>query len=274
MGAIALFAWSPWKEPTETEWLTTYRAWSDGMGASLAAGLVVSRADCETDFDEEVGQPSTERLAPLAVAARQACASPSLDAWVEGRASVVRALVGAHDEVLPPRRRPDIAEIATASVGVRPEVYCWRPDAWPALLEHYAIVRGGEEVSLNGIADRERNRIELDPGTCVALDRYLSRERPHELSYENFELAQGIVVLTHQAEHLKTPTAAEAEVECWAVQHVRPLVRELGWGEAFEREIPLQAWELGYQQLPDGFRSPECRNGGTLDRNPGSSVWP
>lgn len=234
----------------------------------------MSRSDCETDFDEQVGQPSTERLAPVAAAARRACASPSPKAWREGRAAVVRALLGAHDDLLPPRRRPDVAAIAAASVGNGPDVYCWQPAAWPPFLEQYAILRGGEEVSLSGIADRERNRVDLDPGTCVALDRYLSRERPYELSYENYELAQGIVVLTHQAEHLKLPAASEAEVECRAVQHVRPLVRELGWGEALEREIPLQAWELGYEKLPDGFRSPECRNGGALDRHPGSSAWP
>jgi hypothetical protein len=186
----------------------------------------------------------------------------------------VRALVDAHDDPLPPRRRPDIARIAAASVGVRPEVYCWQPEAWMPFLEQYAVLRGGEEVSLSGIADRERDRIDLDPGTCVALDRYLSKERPHELSYENYELAQGLIVLTHQAEHLKSPDATEPEVECRALQHVRPLVLELGWGEEFEREIPLQAWELGYEQLPDGFRSPECRNGGALDRNPGSDLWP
>jgi hypothetical protein len=242
------------------------------MSASLESGLVVSRSECDSDFAEEVGSPSTERLQPVADAARRACASPSPPAWRDGRASVVRALLDAHDDLLPPRRRPDIAEIAMRSVGVRPHVYCWHPAAWATLFEHYAIVRGGEEVSLSGISDR--NRIDLDPSTCVALDRYLSRERPDELSYENFELAQGLVVLTHQAEHLKTPRAAEAEVECWAVQHVRPLVRELGWGEEFEREIPLQAWQLGYRQLPAGFRSPECRNGGALDRNPGSNAWP
>ena len=210
----------------------------------------------------------------MAAAARGACASPSPAAWRDGRAAVVSALVDVHDDLLPPRRRADISRIAAANVGIRPEVYCWQPAAWAPFLEQYAILRGGEEVSLSGIADRERNRIDLDPGACVALDRYLSRERPHELSYENFVLAQGIVVLTHQSEHLTAPAAGEAEVECYAVQHVRPLVRELGWGEDFEREIPLQAWELGYAKLPDGFRSPECRDGGRLDRHPNSAAWP
>ena len=72
--------------------------------------------------------------------------------------------------------------------------------------------------------------------------------RPASLSYENFELAEGLMVLTHQAEHLKAPTASEAEVECYAVQHVRPLVRAAGWGAKYASKLALQAWELSYQQ--------------------------
>jgi hypothetical protein len=94
------------------------------------------------------------------------------------------------------------------------------------------------------------------------------------LSYENFELAQALVVLTHQAEHLKAPSAAEADVECHALQHVRPLVRERFDDAEFAAELALQAWELSYEQLPEPLRSPECRDGGQLDRNPRSTAWP
>ena len=98
--------------------------------------------------------------------------------------------------------------------------------------------------------------------------------RPTALSYENFEMAQALMVVTHQAEHLKAPTASEAEVECSAVQHVRPLVRAAGWDAAYATEMASQAWELSYRQLPPAFRSPACRDGGPLDRNPRSSAWP
>ena len=76
-GLIGLFAWRPWEKPSEVEWLGAYRAWSDELQASLAAGLVVSRADCESAFDEEVGAPSQELLRPVAAAARGACTAVS-----------------------------------------------------------------------------------------------------------------------------------------------------------------------------------------------------
>jgi len=194
--------------------------------------------------------------------------------WRNGKADVVRALIDAHDDLPPPRRRRDVSDIASSSVGVRPDVYCWQPAGWAPFSELYAIVRGGEEASLKGIADSARNRIDLDPGVCGALRLYLRRMRPTPLSYENFEIAEALVVLTHQAEHLKAPSASEAEVECYAVQHVRPLVRAAGWRAEYATELALQAWELSYQRLPQAFRTSACRDGGPLDRNPRSSAWP
>jgi hypothetical protein len=273
LGLIALFAWSPWTEATEVEWLGEYRAWSDGIDTALQGGFVMSRTDCESTFDEDVGKPR-EQLQPVAAAARRGCATLSPVGWRNGKAAVVRALIDVHDDALPPRRRRDVSDIVGSSVGVRPDVYCWQSAGWAPFFEQYAIVRGGEETSLKGIADTARNRIDLDPGICAGLRWYLRRMRPTSLSYENFELAEALMVLTHQAEHLKAPSASEAEVECYAVQHVRPLVRAAGWGAEYATELALQAWQLSYQELPQAFRSPACRDGGRLDRNPRSSAWP
>jgi hypothetical protein len=235
---------------------------------------VISRTECESTFDDEVGEPAQERLQPVAAAARHGCAALTPVGWRRGKAEVVRALVDAHDDLPPPRRRRDLAAIVSSAVGVRPDVFCWQPAGWATFFEQYAIVSGGEETSLKGVADSAGNRIDLDPGVCAALRFYLRRIRPAALSYENFEMADGLMVLTHQAEHIKAPTASEAAVECRAVQHVRPLVRANGWGAKYASKLALQAWELSYQQLPPGFRSRACRDGGPLDRHRRSSAWP
>jgi len=54
---------------------------------------------------------------------------------------------------------------------------------------------------------------------------------------------------------------------------VRPLVRA-AWDAKYATKLALQAWELSYQRLPPEFRTPACRDGGPLDRNPHSSAWP
>lgn len=270
---IGLFAWSPWVEPTEVEWLTAYESWSDRTEASLAAGRTVRRAACEATFDDGVGDPPSERLQSTAAAARRGCAAQSPARWREVQADVVRSLIVAHEELAPPRRRRALSKVASSSVGVRPDVYCWQPTGWASFFEHYAIVRGGEEASLEGIADPAANRIDLGPRVCATLNDYLRRIRPLELSSQNLELAESLIVLTHQAEHLKAPSAAETEVECYALQHVRPLVRA-AWGPALAEEIALHGWEIAYPELPPQFRTKACRDGGPLDRNPRSSAWP
>ncbi len=259
-------------KPTEVEWLTTYESWSDGIEAGLAEGRTVFRAACEATFEDEVGSPPTERLEPTAAAARRPCANVSPAGWRDAQADVVRTLMVVHGE-LPPRARRDLSEVVSSSVGVEPDVFCWQPSSWASFFEHYAIVRGGEETSLDGIADTSRNRIDLGPGVCATLDDYLQGIRPLKLSSQNLELAQALVVLTHQAEHLKAPSASEAEVECYAIQHVRPLVRA-AWGSELAEEIALHGWEIAYPRLPQHFRTKACRDGGPLDRNPGSNVWP
>ncbi len=260
-------------QPTEAEWVGAYEAWSDEIDATLGAGRTVFRAACVATFDDEVGSPPTGRLEPLAATTRRGCAELTPAGWRRTQEDVVRALVSANSEPLPPRRRPALTEIASSSVGVRPKVYCWSPAAWVPFIEHYATLRGGEEVSLKGVADTARNRIDLDPSVCSSLGRYLRGIRPSKLSSENLYLAEALSVLTHQAEHLKAPSTSEAVAECRALQYVRPLVSAT-LGPEVATEIALHAWEIAYPRLPASFRSPGCRDGGPLDRNPGSSAWP
>lgn len=271
---IALFFWSPWTKPTEVEWLSSYASWTGEIQAALDDGRTVFRAACGASFDEQVGSPPTDRLEPVAAAARRSCEARTAAGWRRGEAGVVRRLLAVHGELLPPRRRADLSEIVQAGVGVQPDVYCWQPPSWAELHPQYAIIRGGQEASLRGIVDPARNRIDLDPGICATLDGYLRRDRPLDLSNQFLLLGEALVVLTHQAEHLKAPSASEAEVECWALQHVRPLAARAGWGEGVTTEVTLQAWQIAYPRLPAPFRSPECRDGGALDRNPSSDVWP
>jgi hypothetical protein len=273
-GMIGLWFWAPWEKPTEVEWLVAYETWSDGMEATLAAGGSLRPSLCESMYDEEVGDPPKERLVPVSAAARTGCATPSPEGWRAAQARVVRSLIAAHGVEAPPRARPDYAEIAESAVGVRAKVYCWNPLTWPQFAEQYGILRGGEEIWLKGIADTARNRIDLDPRVCAALGRYKQRVRPIAISYQNFELAEALTVLTHEAERLKAPSASQIDLACYAVQHVRPLIEAAGWDADYQQEMALQAWDLGYTQLPPYFRTPDCRDGGRLDRNPQSNAWP
>ncbi len=164
--------------------------------------------------------------------------------------------------------------MAEPIAGREVDVYCWPAEGWAPFVGQYAALRADEEISLKGIADTTEARIDLEPEVCRALQGYVRRARPIALSLENFAMAEALVVLSHQAEHLRSPSTPEPEVECYAVQHVRPFIRAAGWGAGYQEEMALHAWELGYTQLPPQLRTPQCRNDGQLDRNPSSGAWP
>jgi hypothetical protein len=271
---VALFFWSPWAKPTESDWLQAYETWSESVEATLARGDRVTRASCEAAFDEQVGEPPGDRLERGAAAARRGCASLTPEGWEGAQADFVRELVAVHSVELPPREQREYSALASAVAGRDVRVYCWPVESWGPFLEQYATVRGDDEITLKGIADPATSRIDLEPEVCGGLRRYVRRHRPIELSFENFVLAEAIVVLTHEAEHLKDGSASETEVHCYAVQHVRPFIRTAGWGPGYQEELALHAWDLGYTQLPPQLRTRECRNGGPLDRHPASNAWP
>jgi hypothetical protein len=273
-GLIALFFWAPWEQPSELEWLQSYESWSEGAEAAIASGAAVSTASCESSFDEDVGDPPAERLERAAAAARAGCAEPSPEGWQRAQSDVVLSLRDSHAEEATPRQREDFSELARPLAGAQTRVYCWSREGWGEFAGQYATVRGDDEISLKGLADTAGSRIDLEPGVCTALRNYVRRYRPTALSFENYQLAEGIVVLAHHSRHLASPSTPETEAECYAVQQVRPFIRAAGYDSDYQTELALQAWELGYTQLPPQARSPDCRNGGPLDENPGSDAWP
>ncbi len=272
-GLIALFNWSPWERPSELDWLQAYEAWSERTEAMLG-DIALVQASCESAFDDEVGGPPTQRLEPAAEAARRGCAELSPDGWQRAQSDVVRVVRDVHAAEVPPRQRRDFSELARSIAGREVKVYCWPVAGWAPFAEHYAILRADDEISLRSVSDTTENRIDLEPGVCGALRGYVRRYRPPALSNENFELAQALVILAHEAERLRSPSTSEVEAECYAVQHVRPFMRAAEYDLDYQTEIALQAWQLHYTQLPAFHRTPECRNGGPLDLHPGSDAWP
>ena len=119
-----------------------------------------------------------------------------------------------------------------------------------------------------------QGRIDLAPEVCERLRRYERRVFPAPLTLENLDLAEALVTLAHEAEHLRVPEASEADVECYALQRVRALVRRAERGRAYQAELAALATDLVYPYLPDEYRTGRCRDGGPLDLRPASRVWP
>jgi hypothetical protein len=99
------------------------------------------------------------------------------------------------------------------------------------------------------------------------------RERP-EQGVALGMTAASVGVLAHEAGHLREVDMSEAETECFAVQKVRELAPILGTSTSYADLLARVYWEYVYPTEPADYRTGACRNGGPLDLNPRSDVWP
>lgn len=291
-GAIALFvavvavaAWEPWaskERARELAWLETFAAWSDGVAAALETDELETAASCARSYDAEVGDPP-DRLAGAGRIATAGCrrlrdALGTLDVdiafeWYDVRGDVLADLTDRRTEAAAPARSAELAERAAPLSGTSPEVFCWTSADWDELNEEWRLIDLGE-FWVVGFADPDTDRIHLAPDVCDPLRRFFGCEYAPNLNEESLVLAEALVTLAHEAEHLRSPGAPEADVECVAIQRVRDLVRAAGRGPAYENLMTGLAWDVGYPDVPEEYRTERCRDGGKLDVRPETAVFP
>ena len=274
---LGILFWSPWdahEREREITWIEAYAAWTARIDRELRRSRAVSPSACRARFDERVGPAPTSRLEATAVAARNRCrAAVDAAGWRNARWRVVSALIDGHAGRAATTREPGLSRIAASIADRKARVFCWLEGDWNRLAEHFASVRG-DEFWVMGLADVVQGRIDLASTICDRLRAYERRIYPAPLTLQNLELAEALVVLAHEAEHLRVPEAPEAVVECYALQRVRGLIREGGRGRAYQDEIAGLALDIAYPNLPDEYRTNRCHDGGPLDLRPGSRVWP
>lgn len=274
-----VFAYSPWgaeqrERRRELAWVRDYAAWADGVERRIARGRPPTRSECVASFRESVGAPPGRRLRPARSAALAACdATGGVGEWQRARRSVAGALLDGHGAAARTVATRRLGRLAARIAGTPVRAHCWSRRDWDPLTQQYAVVRG-DELWLLGLAHPARGRIDLAPSVCAPLEAFLDGERPVLGTRATFELAEALVVLAHEAEHVRLPDASEAEVECYALQRVRGLLRSAGVRRGYEEEIVGLALDVSHPSLPPEYRTRLCRDGGPYDLRPGSSVWP
>ena len=284
---IAVATWEPWRSHErehELAWIAAYAAWSDRLDAALAGGDYGPGADCEDSYATEVGA-APARLAAAARIARAGCsqlrnaialAEPGerdLGDWHAVRDEILTDLTDRRTQVAALGPVPELAAYAAPLAGLRPEVFCWSSSHWEELSEEWRLIRVDEFWPI-GLADLERERIHLAPQICDPLDRFFGGDYAPNLNLQSYELAVALVTLAHEAEHLRSPEATEAQVECVAIQRVRDLVRQAGRSKQYEDLMTGLAWDVGYPDQTPEYRTAECHDGSALDVRPESAVWP
>jgi hypothetical protein len=165
------------------------------------------------------------------------------------------------------RIEPRLSRAASLLISRRVEVRCWSRAEWPHVIREYNAYFVERRADLAGFAFRERAHIW--PVSCDFLSDF-----PTGRSAADSDDAFALNVVAHEAKHVASPLLTEAQVECYALQHVGRVARLLGAPPSLARELPRVAWRSTYPHNDPEYGSPDCRPGGPLDETPHDGVWP
>lgn len=272
VGVFALFVWSPWSSEDrqrELEWLESYATW-----LATAREAPFDQATCNRSFEENVGAPPAARLRAVADVAANACASfPDAPNWRAVGWEASAELVDWHQRRAETAEEPEFARVAQEIARTPVRAYCWTTEDWEPLAEEWQLI-DRSEFWVSGFADPFAGEIHLSPEVCDPLRLFYGSDYSPILNEESLMLSDALTVLAHEAEHVRVPYASEAEVECYALQRVRGLVRAEGRGKAYARELALLALDVSYPRMPPEYQTRRCRPSGPLDLRPRDPVWP
>jgi hypothetical protein len=190
---------------------------------------------------------------------------------VEARLFYSRPLPSSTDVLAESHVDPRIGRVATRLARRNVEARCWSDDDWRRVNREFRTISPEKHDWAAGIADYS-GRVHFDGEICRTLARFFGSAYTPNLNIERADLAWALHVLAHEAEHQRDFGSSHHEVECYAVQHVRGLVRAEGRSERFAAEIASFAWNVSYDHYEYG--TGRCRNGGPLDLRPRTAAWP
>lgn len=131
-------------------------------------------------------------------------------------------------------------------------------------------------------AGRPADTAVLKRGVCTSLRRFARDVKAPEFAcvLQGSECPKNVLrtmwaahTLTHEAWHL-AGEKSEAVTECYALQTTAWTATRLGASPIQGQGIARYLVAHIYPQMPDGYRSHECADGGALDLRPESALWP
>jgi hypothetical protein len=152
------------------------------------------------------------------------------------------------------------------------EVRCWSKRDWPKVKQEFRAYAGIGDLA--GFAYDSNGQISIAPAFCAQLMKLVYRGERPEAGLALGMTAASVGLLAHEGGHLRESDVSEAYTECFAVQNVRELARILGTSASYADLLARVYWEYIYPNEPAEYRTGACRNGGPLDLNPRSDVWP
>ena len=136
----------------------------------------------------------------------------------------------------------------------------------------------GESGSVEFLDDEPTDTAVLKDGICATLHLYSqSTKRGPSCLLPCDDSTPAVVwslnTLAHESYHL-AGVRDEATTQCYALQAIGFVARSLGASQF--QATALADWAAANlpSRMPAAYWSPQCRDGGSLDLDPGSPVWP
>ena len=276
------------------------------------ANALRALADCRPFTQKEVGKPPSERLESVLFAVDSACQHYSAGAvaaldLLEGAGSHSPALAGEWEETWgkgdelissvaeelrdfqpantrtlreragetrASRVEPEFGAVASKHIESDVEVRCWSTRDWKVLLDEMkTFTRGRIREGTIGFAGYGDHRVNLSPEICDGLVALKYTGARPQTGKPLALVAIAVETLMHEAQHVRG-VWNEPGAECYGMQMLREAARDLGAPKAYADRLAEVYWEELYELLPETYQSPECRDGGAMDANPNTSVWP
>jgi hypothetical protein len=172
---------------------------------------------------------------------------------------------------------PVMSAAASTFAGRSALVRCLSAADWATLADQVGGGSFGDSYRQSGgWTTFATGRISLSPDVCRLVALFTYKRYFPTGTIARFNLAQAFAVYAHETGNVSLGQLNDAAAECRGEQWIAPLARLLRSTvmPANARLLAAMMWRYRYPQLPDSYRSPDCRDGGPLDLNPSSSVWP
>ena len=157
-----------------------------------------------------------------------------------------------------------LATVASQIAGRPVEVRC------PGMLKKLVDISPNSGSVYFDAGGRPGDFTELNDETCSALDDFAEGDWSDA---DSLRIARALHVLAHESFHL-AGIRDEAETDCFGLQRVVFVARELGADDAEAARLASVARADRAVMAPAEYRSPDCFDGGRLDLDPVSHVWP
>jgi len=155
-----------------------------------------------------------------------------------------------------------LAAAAGALAGTPVAVHCQTfAKAWMDVGPELGVVPFGPDGA-------PEHRTLIKWGTCRTLAGWLRSDHSHP----TLDQVIAVHVLTHEAMHM-AGTRDEAVTECRAMQRDARTARLLGATAPQAHALAATYWRQVYPRMTDGYRTPNCAPGGSLDEHLPDAPW-